>query len=355
MEEKELKYKFLDLLYKHTYVLPANSIKKLILKFDKAQTLIKKQKLYSMLLEFEKLGVATIKDLRDIKKSMNKQIPEPVYEKEIKIKKMEERKKKVEKEEENIYDGGMKLDYINSALKRLKKFKSEGKYDTKIKIYYNLGYNNINDEELKKINKKIGSSRGQYEETFYLTKDDNINEVIEILNILKKNIKILNMFSYNIEKHIKKSNIIGLAEPIYEKEIEKKEEENILDDVNLKYINGALRHLNRFRAEKNFSTRLYFEYILENTDINDVEFKKLNKKLISVEGDKYYQWVGLSSYRIIDVIIEELNILKKNVKKIKMFNYNIGNQYQEKYLFGEGIKKNKKNNNSYLSLLKSMI
>jgi len=45
MEEKELKYKFLDLLYKHTYVLPANSIKKLILKFDKAQTLIKKKKI----------------------------------------------------------------------------------------------------------------------------------------------------------------------------------------------------------------------------------------------------------------------------------------------------------------------
>ena len=209
MEEKELKYKFLDLLYKHTYVLPANSIKKLILKFDKAQTLIKKQKLYSMLLEFEKLGVATIKDLRDIKKSMNRQIPEPLYEKEIKIKKKEVEKE--EEEEENIYNGSMKLDYINAALKMLKKFKSEGKYDTKIKIYYNLGYNNINDEELKKLNKKIGGSRGQYEETFYLTKDDNINEVIEILNILKKNIKILNIFSYNIEKHIKKSKTIGLG------------------------------------------------------------------------------------------------------------------------------------------------
>jgi len=96
MEEKELKYKFLDLLYKHTYVLPANSIKKLILKFDKAQTLIKKQKLYNMLLEFEKLGVATIKDLRDIKKSMTRKIPEPVYEKEIKFIK----KKEVEKKEE---------------------------------------------------------------------------------------------------------------------------------------------------------------------------------------------------------------------------------------------------------------
>jgi uncharacterized membrane protein len=81
MNEDELKNKFLNLLYKHTYVLPSASIKRLLLRFDKAQTYQKKEKLYNMLLEFGKLGVSTIKDLRDIKRDMakyiGKTIPQP--------------------------------------------------------------------------------------------------------------------------------------------------------------------------------------------------------------------------------------------------------------------------------------
>jgi len=334
-----------------------------------------------MLLEFEKLGVATIKDLRDIKKSMTRKIPEPIYEKEIKIKKKEVEKKKEEEEEENIYDGSMNLDYINSALKKLKKFKSEGKYDTKIKIYYNLGYNNINDEELKKLNKKIGGSSGQYEETFYLTKDDNINEVIEILNILKKNIKILNMFSYNIEKHIKKkSGIIGLAtikdlrdikksmnrqipEPIYEKEIkikkkevEKKEEEeeniSILDCL-LHSINKALKELKKIKSNGNYEYSFFMEYNIPYINNGDEDLKKTIKKENS-KGD-YGNYFNLNNDNEFNEAISTLNILKKNNKLLRTFKYKIKDYKNKKSILGLGIKKNKKNNNSYLSLLKSMI
>jgi hypothetical protein len=207
MEEKELKYKFLDLLYKHTYVLPANSIKKLILKYDKAQTLIKKQKLYNMLLEFEKLGVATMKDLKDIKKLMTRKLSEPVYEKEIKIIK---KKEDENKEEKNISDDDLKLKYIKSALSMLNRFKTDEKYDTKIKIDYNVGYNDINDDDLKNLNKIFNNySVGSYEKNINLFNDVNINKAIEILNILKKNVKTLNMFNYTIGKYERKKIYIG--------------------------------------------------------------------------------------------------------------------------------------------------
>jgi len=208
MDEKELKYKFLDLLYKHTYVLPANSIKKLILKFDKAQTLIKKQKLYSMLLEFEKLGVATMKDLKDIKKLMTRKLSEPVYEKEIKIK-----KKEVEKEEEeekiSILDNPI-LHSINKALKEVKKIKSDGIDDKSIFMEYNIPYINNGDEDLKKTIKKEASS-GDYGNYFILNNDNEINEAISTLNILKKNNKLLRNFKYKINDKKNKKSILGLG------------------------------------------------------------------------------------------------------------------------------------------------
>ena len=225
MEEKELKYKFLDLLYKHTYVLPANSIKKLILKYDKAQTLIKKQKLYNMLLEFEKLGVATMKDLKDIKKLMTRKLSEPVYEKEIKIKKnideeyadlYEKRKikkaekKYVEKEEEiSILDNPI-LHSINIALKELKKIKSGGIDDKSIFMEYNIPYIIKGDEDLKKTVKKEERS-GDYGNYFILNNDNEINEAISTLNILKKNNKLLRTFKYKINDNKNKKSILGLG------------------------------------------------------------------------------------------------------------------------------------------------
>ena len=86
---------------------------------------------------------------------MNRQIPEPIYEKEIKIKKKEVEKK--EEEEENISILDSLLHSINKALKELKKIKSNGNYEYGFLMEYNIPYINNGDEDLKKTIKKENS------------------------------------------------------------------------------------------------------------------------------------------------------------------------------------------------------
>lgn len=112
---KALKNNFLDLIYKHHYALPANTIKNLIVKFDKAKTLQKKEQIYNMVLEFEKLGVATMKDLKNIKKFMKSDI-KPEYEKEYNS---IDKNKKIEELTEQISTVAKKGNQVREQIKKL--------------------------------------------------------------------------------------------------------------------------------------------------------------------------------------------------------------------------------------------
>ena len=121
----------------------------------------------------------------------------------------------------------------------------------------------------------------------------------------------------------------------------------------VKELEKRYRELKKIKSNGNYEYGFLMEYNIPYINNGDEDLKKTIKKENS--GGNYGNYFNLNNDNEINEAISTLNILKKNNKLLRTFKYKIKDYKNKKSILGLGIKKNKKNNNSYLSLLKSMI
>lgn len=217
MDENELKKNFLELLYKNTYVLSSNNVKRFIINFDKANNVKKKMNIYNRLLDFEKYGASTLRDLKLIKNKIKINVDNNIVNNVNKVNNIVDN---LNKEAEKIKNKFNELEITIIKLENEKKNKRKNNVEidrlNKIKV---LEENKlINLLKMKGLINRLIDIKDKKNFKYYLRIEINRNNYnVDIYDSSYKNLEPFNLSinnDENIDKSIQKINEISQNEAI---------------------------------------------------------------------------------------------------------------------------------------------